>query len=61
MAKLDEDTIQQIELDISRTLIKRGLRPTRLIFDTTNFYTHIENGGRIAPKREFKGEDLIKI
>ena len=44
MVKLDEDTIQKIELDISRTLIKRGLRPTRLIFDKTNFYTHIDRG-----------------
>lgn len=60
MAKLDEDTIQQIELDISRTLIKRGLRPTRLIFDTTNFYTHIENGEELPQKGNSKEKRFDK-
>jgi len=52
MEKLDEETIQKIELDISQTLIKRGIRPTKLIFDTTNFYTHIEHGENL-PKKGF--------
>ena len=60
MAKLDEDTIQEIELDISRTLIKRGLRPTRLIFDTTNFYTHIENGDELPQKGNSKEKRFDK-
>ncbi len=50
MRKLDEETIKKIELDISRTLIKRGIKPTRLIFDTTNFYTHIEHGENLPQK-----------
>ena len=60
MAKLDEDTIQEIELDISRTLIERGLRPTRLIFDTTNFYTHIENGDELPQKGNSKEKRFDK-
>jgi transposase len=60
MAKLDEDTIQKIELDISRTLIKRGLRPTRLIFDTTNFYTHIDRGEELPQKGNSKEKRFDK-
>ncbi len=52
MEKLDEETIRKIELDISQTLIKRGIRPTKLTFDTTNFYTHIEHGEDL-PKKGF--------
>jgi transposase len=60
MAKLDDDTIQKIELDISRTLIKRGLRPTRLIFDTTNFYTHIDRGEELPQKGNSKEKRFDK-
>jgi len=52
MEKLDEETIRKIELDISQTLIKKGITPTKLIFDTTNFYTHIEHGENL-PKKGF--------
>ena len=52
MEKLDEETISKIELDISQTLIKKGIRPTKLTFDTTNFYTHIEHGEDL-PKKGF--------
>ncbi len=52
MEKLDEETISKIELDISQTLIKRGIKPTKLTFDTTNFYTHIEHGEDL-PKKGF--------
>ncbi len=54
MTKLDEETIKKIELDISRTLIKKGIKPTRLVFDTTNFYTHIENGEELPQKSHSK-------
>jgi transposase len=60
MAKLDEDTIQKIELDISRNLIKRGLKPTRLIFDTTNFYTHIDHGDELPQKGNSKEKRFDK-
>jgi transposase len=52
MEKLDEETIRKIELDISIKLIKRGIKPTKLTFDTTNFYTHIEHGEDL-PKKGF--------
>ena len=52
MEKLDEETIHKIEIDVSRTLIKKGIRPTKLTFDTTNFYTHIEHGEDL-PKKGF--------
>jgi transposase len=52
MEKLDEETISKIELDISQTLIKRGIKPNKLTFDKTNFYTHIEHG-KDLPKKGF--------
>lgn len=60
MARLDEETIQSIELDVSRTMIKLGLRPTRLIFDTTNFYTHIEHGEDLPRKGNSKEKRFDK-
>ena len=50
MDKLDEETIRKIEVDISQTLIKKGIKPTKLTFDTTNFYTHIEDGENLPMK-----------
>lgn len=44
MERLDEDIVQQVEGDISAALLRRGFRPSMLIFDTTNFYTYVEEG-----------------
>jgi transposase len=55
MEKLDEEIIRKIEIDISQTLIKKGIKPTKLTFDTTNFYTHIEDGENL-PKKGFSKE-----
>lgn len=44
MERLDEEIIKLVEGDISATLLKRGFRPSMLIFDTTNFYTYVEEG-----------------
>ncbi len=60
MEKLDEETIRKIELDISRALIKQGIKPTRLIFDTTNFYTHIEHGKNLPQKSKSKDKRYDK-
>ena len=60
MAQLDEETIQNIELDVSRTMIELGLRPTRLIFDTTNFYTHIDHGEDLPRKGNSKEKRFDK-
>lgn len=60
MEKLDEETIRKIELDVSRALIKQGIKPTRLIFDTTNFYTHIEHGENLPQKSKSKDKRYDK-
>lgn len=60
MARLDEETIQNIELDVSRTMIELGLRPTRLIFDTTNFYTHMDHGEELPRKGNSKEKRFDK-
>ena len=44
MERLDEEIIKLVEGDISASLLKRGFRPSMLIFDTTNFYTYVEEG-----------------
>ena len=61
MAKLDEKTIRKIELDISRKLIEIGLKPSRLIFDTTNFYTHIGQGENLPQKGISKDKRYCSI
>ncbi len=60
MEKLDDETIRKIELDVSRALIKQGIKPTRLIFDTTNFYTHIEHGEKLPQKSKSKDKRYDK-
>lgn len=60
MAKLDEEAIKKIETDISRRLVELGLKPTRLIFDTTNFYTHIESGEELPQKGNSKEKRFDK-
>lgn len=60
MEKLDEETIRKIELDVSRALIKQGIKPTRLIFDTTNFYTHIGHGEKLPQKSKSKDKRYDK-
>ena len=54
MEKLDEETIRKIEMDVAIKLIELGHRPTRLIFDTTNYYTHIQNGEELPRKSNSK-------
>ena len=54
MEKLDEDTIRKIEMDVAIKLIELGHRPTKLIFDTTNYYTHIQNGEELPKKSNSK-------
>ena len=54
MEKLDEDTIRKIEMDVATKLIELGYKPSRLIFDTTNFYTHIQKGEELPQKAKSK-------
>ena len=60
MEKLDEETIRKIEHDVSCALIKQGIKPTRLIFDTTNFYTHIGHGEKLPQKSKSKDKRYDK-
>jgi len=50
MDRLDEDAMERIEDRVTAVLIDRGISPERLIFDTTNMVTHIENGGELPHK-----------
>ena len=54
MEKLDKDTIREIEKDVAIKLMELGYKPSRLIFDTTNFYTHIQNGEELPKKSNSK-------
>lgn len=54
MEKLDDDTIKEIEKDVATKIVELGHRPTRLIFDTTNFYTHIQKGEELPRKSNSK-------
>ncbi|MEA3296978.1 MAG: IS1634 family transposase [candidate division Zixibacteria bacterium] len=54
MEKLDENTIKEIENDVATRLVELGHKPTKLIFDTTNYYTHIQNGEELPRKSKSK-------
>ena len=54
MKKLDEETIYQIENDVAKNLVNLGYIPSRLIFDTTNYYTHIQHGEELPKKGSSK-------
>jgi len=45
-----DDVIRAIEDDISTRLIELGLKPSMLLWDTTNFFTRIDHGGTIPQK-----------
>jgi len=50
MDRLDEEAMERVEDRVASVLIDRGISPERLIFDTTNMVTHIENGGELPRK-----------
>ena len=60
MEKLDEDTIRKIEMDVAIKLIEMGYKPSRLIFDTTNIYTHIQKGEELLRKAKSKDKRYDK-
>jgi transposase len=60
MEKLDENTIKEVEMDVASNLVELGYRPTRLIFDTTNYYTHIEHGEELPKKSNSKDKRFDK-
>jgi len=54
MDYITDEAMTKIEEDIGKFLISEGLKPSMLFFDTTNFYTHIENGENIPQKGKSK-------
>jgi transposase len=50
MKRLNDRAIDQIEIAICKNLVKMGISPTRLIFDTPNRYTFIEHGEDLPRK-----------
>lgn len=60
MEKLDDDIIRKIEMDVAIKLIELGHKPSRLIFDTTNFYTHIQKGEELLRKAKSKDKRYDK-
>ncbi len=54
MDYITDEAMNKIEEDIGKLLVNQGLKPSMLFFDTTNFYTYIENGENIPQKGKSK-------
>jgi transposase len=53
MERLDK-VRKDVEDDLAKVLIEKGLLPALLILDTTNFYTYIEHGEKLPRKGKSK-------
>jgi transposase len=53
MGRLDK-VRKSVEDDLAKVLIGKGLTPSILMLDTTNFYTHIEHGEKLLRKGKSK-------
>lgn len=53
MKKLDK-VRKSVEDDLAKVLIEKGLVPSTLILDTSNFYTYIEHGEKLPQKGKSK-------
>ena len=60
MNRLDEKTIEAIERDLAAKLIELGISPSKLIFDTTNRYSHVEHGEDLFQKGNNKQKRFSK-
>ena len=60
MNRLDEGTMEAIESDLAARLIELGISPSRLIFDTTNRYSHVEHGEELFQKGNSKQKRFSK-
>jgi transposase len=54
MDYITDDAMRKIEDDIGKKLVERGIKPSILFFDTTNFFTYIEHGEDIPRKGKSK-------
>ncbi len=50
VVKATENKIPQIEEEICKALLEKGIKPSSLIWDPTNFFTYIEEGEELAKK-----------
>jgi len=54
MDYITDEVMKKIEDDIAEKLVKHGIKPSILFFDTTNFFTYIEHGEDIPKKGKSK-------
>lgn len=54
MKYFDEQTISEIELELSKKLKEKGIIPDMIVWDTTNNYTFIDCGEKIPQKGKSK-------
>lgn len=50
MINAKTNVLPEIEEEICRVLLEKGIKPSTLIWDPTNFFTYIENGGSLPKK-----------
>jgi transposase len=50
MINADKNALPEIEEEICRVLLEKGVRPSTLVWDPTNFFTYIENGETLPKK-----------
>jgi len=50
MVNANTNVLPQIEEEICRVLLEKGIKPSALIWDPTNFFTYIENGEDLPKK-----------
>jgi len=54
MDYLTDAVMEKIQDDIGKRLIELGVKPSTIFFDTTNFFTYIENGEELPSKGKSK-------
>ncbi len=54
MDYLTDTVMEKIQDDIGKKLIELGVKPSTIFFDTTNFFTYIENGEEMPSKGKSK-------
>jgi len=52
--------IPKIEEELCKVLLQKGIKPSTLIWDPTNFFTYIEKGGELAKKGASKEKRFDK-
>jgi transposase len=50
MINADKNVLPEIEEGICRVLLEKGIKPSTLVWDPTNFFTYIEKGGNLPKK-----------